>query len=87
MSKQLAVESEKQSILAPAHLGVKAVLTQAFRKVMAAPTGESKGFWIKGSGSVYIPKSRANEIPKVLEEHRTQEYNRVMLLTYLRRTL
>jgi len=87
MGKQVAVESGKQGILAPTHLGVMASLKHALGKVVAAPTAESDGFWVKGSGSVHIPKSRANEIPKILEEHRRQEYNRVMLLTYLRRTL
>jgi len=88
MTKQAAIDLGKQGVLAPTDLGFKTSLKQALRKVVVAATPESKlGFWVKGSGPVYIPVSRASEIPKVLEEHRRQEYNRVMLSTYLRRAL
>ena len=88
MTKQAAIDLGKQGVLAPTHLGLKTSLKQALGKLVAAPTAESKpGFWVKGSGPVYIPVSRANEVPKVLEERRKQEYNRVILSTYLRRAL
>jgi len=46
---------------------------------------EKQGFWVRGSGLIFIPKDRANEIPKVIEEHHRREAQRNRLI-YLRRT-
>lgn len=47
---------------------------------------KKQGFWVRGSGLVYISKDRVNEIPKVVAEHHRQEAQRDQLI-YLRRTL
>ena len=41
---------------------------------------EGHGFWILKRVFVYIPKGRANEIPKVIEEHHKQEAQRHLIL-------
>ena len=46
---------------------------------------ESHGFWVRGSGLVYIPKDRTNEIPRVIAEHHELEAQRDRLLL-LKRT-
>ena len=43
----------------------------AFR--MKGPVRDEQGFWVRGSGLVYVPKDRANEIPKVIAEHHSLE--------------
>lgn len=47
---------------------------------------ESKrqGFWVRGSGLVYIPEGRAQEITKVIEECHKREAQRDSLLYYKR---
>jgi len=85
MAKQAAIKPGTQAIPTPTHLGVKAGFWRALGNAVAVLTSEPEGFWVGASDSVYVPKGRANEIPKILEEHRKQEYNRAILLTYLRR--
>lgn len=48
---------------------------------------KSHGFWVRGSGLVYIPKDRTNEIPRVIAEHHELEAQRDRLLLCSRRTL
>jgi len=54
---------------------------------MKQRNNESKelGFWVRGSGLVHIPKDRANEVPKVIEEHHRLEAQRDKQLLYSRR--
>ena len=85
MRKQAAIKPGTQAIPALTHLGVKAGFWRAVGNAVAALTSEPEGFWVGASDSVYVSKGRANEIPKIMEEHRKQEYDRVRLLTYVRR--
>jgi len=48
---------------------------------------KARGFWVRGSGLVYIPKDRTNEIPRVIAEHHELEAQRDRLLLCSRRTL
>lgn len=43
------------------------VFPTAFR--MKKRVTDQQGFWVRGSGLIYVPKDRANEIQKVIEEH------------------
>lgn len=47
---------------------------------------KEQGFWVRGSGLVYIPRDRVNEIPRVIGEHHRLEAQRDRLLLYSRRT-
>lgn len=85
MRKQAGIDLEKKAVLAPTRLGVKAGLKKAVGEAVASLTRDSDGFWVRGSGLVYIPKNRGNEIPKVLEEHRRWQSKQSMYLTYIRR--
>jgi len=50
----------------------------AFR--MKKRVTDKQGFWVRGSGLVYIPKDRANEIQKVIEEHHRFEAQQNLIL-------
>lgn len=82
MRKQVSIQLRRKVILFPKHFGVLIFLNRMSGK---ATTSESKGYWVKGSGLVYIPKGCVNGIPKALEEYRRQECDRLKLLTYVRR--
>jgi len=46
---------------------------------------DEQGFWVRGSGSAYIAKGRANEIQKVIEEHhRFEAQHNLIILSRIR---
>ncbi|MDV3293154.1 MAG: hypothetical protein LYZ70_02680 [Nitrososphaerales archaeon] len=57
------------------------------RKFLAGKPGkkEEDGLWVTGSGLVYIPPGRLNEISKVVAEHHAQEAERAKILASVRR--
>ncbi len=60
---------------------------ERIRKTLVRRRGEKKedDLWVTGSGLVYVPKGRLNEIRKVIAEHHAQETERAKMLAYVRR--
>jgi hypothetical protein len=39
------------------------------KKLRALIGNDDRGFYVTGSGPIWVPNARANEIPKVIAEH------------------
>jgi hypothetical protein len=46
------------------------------RKLLAVISDGDHGFYVSGSGRVWVPKARAHEIPKVIAEHHSEQAKR-----------
>jgi hypothetical protein len=46
------------------------------RKLVLALSKEEHGFYVTGSGFVWVPEARSNEIPRVIAEHHREQAKR-----------
>jgi hypothetical protein len=52
---------------------IKGSLKQILGLLEGSKNGESAGFWVAGGSLVYIPRDRANEVGKLIRQHREHE--------------
>jgi hypothetical protein len=52
---------------------IKRALKQIVRPLEGRKNGQSAGFWVTGGSLVYIPRDRANEVGKLIRQHREHE--------------
>jgi len=43
------------------------------RRTLTGQAVDVEGIWVMGGSLVYVPAGRVHEVPKVVQEHRTQE--------------
>jgi hypothetical protein len=60
---------------------------ERIRRIFARGSSEKEleGLLVTGSGLVYVPKGRINEIPKVIAEHHLREVERAMTMGSMKR--